>query len=126
MISHVSLGVVDLGRSGSFYDTVFGPLGYVRYAETKPSELAYGPPGEALFWLYEVVPANDLASPGTHIAFQAANRDAVHEATSAAKHLGSQFTREPGAHPDIAPDYYGAVFFDPDGHKLEIVVEASA
>jgi hypothetical protein len=30
--------------------------------------------------------------------------------------------RAAGAHPDIAADYYGAILFDPDGNKLEIVV----
>ena len=61
---------------------------------------------------------------GTHVAFQARSREQLHEAAEAAAGAGSTFTRQPGPHPDIALDYYGAVFLDPDGHKLEIVVEA--
>ena len=98
-------------------------LGYPRANGTKMGELAYGPPGSALFWLYETPGDGSLASPGTHIAFQAETKDAVHSAAEAAKGLGSTFTREPGPHPDIAPDYYGAIFLDPDGHKIELVVE---
>lgn len=123
MISHVSLGVRDLSRSASFYDRVMEPLQYRRAAGTKPAELAYGPAGAALFWLYETPGEGSLASPGTHIAFQVPTKQALHEAAKSAKLLGSTFTREPGPHPDIAADYYGAIFVDPDGHKLELVVE---
>ena len=123
MISHLSLGVRDLARSASFYDAIMQPLGYPRTAATKPGEAAYGPTGSALFWLYETPGDGSLASPGTHIAFQVATRDALHNAAEAAKAGGSTFTREAGPHPDIGPDYYGAVFLDPDGHKIELVVE---
>ena len=30
MLSHVSLGVQDLGKAAEFYDAVLGALGYVR------------------------------------------------------------------------------------------------
>jgi len=126
MLSHVSLGVRDLSASRSFYDAILQPLGYPRVAGTKRGEVAYGPAGAGLFWLYEIAEADKLASPGTHIAFRAPARDAVDEAARSARQLGSAFTREPGPHPDIAADYYGAVFFDPDGHKLEILVETAA
>jgi catechol 2,3-dioxygenase-like lactoylglutathione lyase family enzyme len=125
VISHVSLGVRDLSQSTAFYDAMMAPLGYRRPPETKPSEAAYGPDGSAIFWLYETAGDGSLAGPGTHIAFQATSRDALHEAARSAKDAGSTFTREPGLHPDIAPDYYGAVFLDPDGHKVELVVEAA-
>ena len=123
MISHVSLGVREFAKSAPFYDAILDPLGYPRVADTKPNELAYGPPGAALFWLYEMPGEGSLASPGTHIALQVETREGLHRAAAAAKELGSIFTREPGAHPDIDPDYYGAIFFDPDAHKIELVVE---
>ena len=44
-------------------------------------------------------------------------------AANEARARGATFTREPGPHPDIAPDYYGAILLGPDGHKVEIVVE---
>ncbi len=124
MISHVSLGVSDTGTSVRFYNSVLGPLGFSRQDGTKAGETAYGPAGQGIFWLYEVAEAGALASAGTHIAFQARSREQLHEAAEAAAGAGSTFTRQPGPHPDIALDYYGAVFLDPDGHKLEIVVEA--
>ena len=42
-------------------------------------------------------------------------------AFAAARVFGVEFTRAAGPHPDIAPGYYGAVLFDPDGNKLELV-----
>ena len=123
MISHVSLGVRDLGRSGRFYDTVLGPLGWVRSLAAKLGELAYGPEGQAIFWLYEVPGEVTLASQGTHLAFTAPDRGALHAAADAVRDSGCAFTREAGAHPDIGPDYYGVIFLDPDGHKIELVVE---
>jgi len=123
MISHVSLGVRDLARAGRFYDAVFGALGSSRSAATQPGELAYGPDGQGVFWLYEVAGDGPLGSQGTHFAFAAPDRDALHAAADGARADGCTFTREPGAHLDISADYYGAIFFDPDGHKIELVVE---
>jgi catechol 2,3-dioxygenase-like lactoylglutathione lyase family enzyme len=123
MISHLSLGVSDLGRSGEFYDAMLAPLGCSRSAAAKSGELAFGPEGQGIFWLYEIAGDGPLGSPGTHVAFQVADRDALHLATDAVAEHGCTFTREPGPHPDIGPDYYGAVLLDPDGHKIELVVE---
>ena len=123
MFDHLSVGVRDLSAARAFYDAFFAPLGYVRLAGTKANELAYGPPGEGHFWLYAGDGGERLASPGTHVAFRAPTQDAVHSAADAARARGATFTREPGPHPDIAPDYYGAILLGPDGHKLEVVVE---
>ncbi|HUP66630.1 MAG TPA: VOC family protein [Sphingomicrobium sp.] len=123
MISHLSLGVRDLGRSGTFYDAVLAPLGCSRSAGTKMGELAFGPAGQEIFWLYEVADEGRLSSPGTHVALQVADREALHSAADAASEAGCTFTRQAGRHADIGPEYYGAIFLDPDGHKIELVVE---
>ena len=123
MISHVSLGVRDLARSGRFYDALFAPLKCSRSAAAKAGELAYGPNGQGTFWLYEVGGDGSLASQGTHFAFAASDKAALHAAAEAASAEGASFTREAGPHPDLSPDYYGAVFLDPDGHRIELVVE---
>ena len=123
MISHVSLGVRDLDRSGKFYDSVLAPLGCCRSPATEANELAYGPGGQGVFWLYEIAGDGPLGSPGTHVAFQVANRNALHASAGEARTAGCTFTREAGPHSDIGPDYYGAIFLDPDDHKIELVVE---
>jgi catechol 2,3-dioxygenase-like lactoylglutathione lyase family enzyme len=121
VFDHLSVGVRNLGRARSFYDAVLRPLGHGATHETD-GELGYGPGGMgAQFFLYPVA-GPQVAGQGTHIAFAADSRAAVDAAYAAAVGEGAVSVRAAGAHPDIAPDYYGAVLLDPDGNKLEFVV----
>ncbi|MES2032613.1 MAG: VOC family protein [Pseudomonadota bacterium] len=120
MFDHLSVGVRDLTAARAFYDAFFAPLGCAN-AWAADKELAYGPAGESrLFWLYPV-DGGQVAGQGAHIAFTADSRAAVDAAYAAALAAGATSVRVAGPHPDIAPDYYGAVLLDPDGNKLEIV-----
>ncbi|CAN7571043.1 VOC family protein [Phenylobacterium sp. LjRoot164] len=120
MFDHLSVGVRDLAAARTFYDAFFGPLGCAN-AWAAEHELAYGPGGESrLFWLYPVQ-GDQVAGLATHIAFTAPTRLAVDQAYAAALAGGATSVRPAGLHPDISPDYYGAVLLDPDGNKLEIV-----
>lgn len=120
MFDHLSVGVRDLGRARAFYDAFLAPLGHAP-AHQSDAELAYGPGGMgARFYLYPV-DGDRVAGLGTHIAFTADDEAAVDAAYAAAVARGAVSVRAAGPHPDIAADYYGAVLFDPDGNKLEIV-----
>lgn len=120
MFDHLSVGVRDLSAARAFYDAFLAPLGH-SYAHASDTELAYGPGGMgAQFYLYPVAGAR-LAGLGTHIAFAADSRAAVDAAYAAAVASGATSVRAAGLHPDIAAGYYGAVLFDPDGNKLEVV-----
>lgn len=121
MFDHLSVGVRDLAAARRFYDAFFAPLGSANTFDTE-AELAYGPGGLRQFYLYPVT-GGQVAGLGTHIAFRADSRSAVDEAYAAALTLGATAIRVAGPHPDIAPDYYGAVLLDPDGNKLEIVAD---
>jgi len=120
----MSIGVRDLASARAFYDAFFAPLDCAN-AWAAEHELAYGPGGESrLFWLYPVDGAQEgarVAGLATHIAFTAPSRTAVDDAYAAALAAGATSVRAAGLHPDISPDYYGAVLLDPDGNKLEIV-----
>jgi len=120
MFDHLSLGVADLAAGRRFYDAFLAPLGCVLLSE-KPGELGWGVPGDGpRFFLY---PAGEgrVAGQGTHVAFSAPDEAAVDAAYAAAVAQGATATRPAGHHPDLAPDYYGAVLLDPDGNKLELV-----
>ena len=120
MFDHLSVGVRDLARARAFYDAILAPLGHAPAHQTD-AELAYGPGGMgAQFYLYPVT-GERVAGLGTHIAFSADDTAAVDAAYAAAVAQGAVSIRAAGRHPDIAADYYGAVLFDPDGNKLEIV-----
>jgi catechol 2,3-dioxygenase-like lactoylglutathione lyase family enzyme len=122
MFDHLSVGVRDLAAARRFYDAFFAPLGCAN-AWAGEAELAYGPGGESRqFYLYPVA-GDRVAGLGTHIAFTAGSRQAVDAAYAAALSQGATIVRPAGSHPDIAPDYYGAVLLDPDGNKLEIVAD---
>ena len=120
MFDHLSVGVRDLDAARRFYSSFLAPLGHGESGWTG-AELAFGPGGEtSQFFLYPVA-GDRVAGLGTHIAFRARSRQAVDAACAAAEANGATVLRPAGEHPDIAPDYYGAVLLDPDGNKLEIV-----
>lgn len=122
MFDHLSVGVRDLAAARRFYDAFFAPLGCAN-SWAAEAELAYGPGGTSRqFYLYPVS-GERVSGLGTHIAFSAGSRAAVDAAFAAAVAQGAEVVRAAGPHPDIAPDYYGAVLFDPDGNKLEIVAD---
>lgn len=118
MISHLSFGVSDLDRAGTFYDSVLAPLGCVRVF-TKVHAIGYGEPGgEDRFALF----SNPAASPpgaGFHLAFSAGSREAVDRFHVAAIAAGGQDAGLPGGRPQYGPTYYAAFIVDPDGYKLE-------
>ena len=120
MLDHLSIGVRDLAAARRFYDALFAPLG-AGLASATDKELAYGPNAQAgVFFLYPAA-GGQIAGLGAHTAFTAPSRAAVDQAFAAAVAHGASVVRAAGPHPDIAPDYYGAVLFDPDGNKIEIV-----
>jgi len=120
VISHLSLGVRDLGRSGDFYDAILAPLGVVRVWESETG-LGYGPPGGndklALFEVKEDVRL--AAGPRFHLAFSAPSPEAVDAFYDAAITNGGHCEGRPGIRERYGPDYYAAFIRDLDGHKLE-------
>ncbi len=122
MFDHLSIGVRDLAAAGRFYDALLEPLGHAK-TWMQERELAYGSGGARRFWLYPVE-GSQITGLGSHIAFRADTKGAVHAAYDAAIELGAHTLRAAGLHPDIGPDYYGAIILDADGNKIEIVFSA--
>jgi len=114
LIDHVHLKVRNIAASRGFYDAVFGALGLPPTAG-----------GEGFFYADELYvstarpPAEPLTS-GLHLAFQAADRDAVHRFHAAALAAGGRDNGAPGERA-YHPGYYGAFAFDPDGNNIEAV-----
>lgn len=120
MLSHVSLGVRDIGASALFYDAVLGALGYVRLW-TGEKGLGYGSPGGGeklnIFAETDAKPPG----PGFHLAFAAPSQAAVDRFHAAALACGGEDLGPPGMRSHYGPTYYAAFVNDPDGHKLEAV-----
>ncbi len=122
MLHHISLGVADLRRSAAFYDAALAALGYVR-VWADDTAIGYGPPGGGdklaikLRGDGAVVPG-----PGFHLAFAAPDHASVDRFHEAALREGGQDNGAPGLRPHYGPDYYAAFVIDPDGYRIEAVI----
>ena len=122
MLHHISLGVGDLRRSAVFYDAALAALGYVR-VWTDDTAVGYGLPGGGD--KFAIKARGDSAAapgPGFHLALAAPDRAAVDRFHEAALREGGQDNGAPGLRPHYGPDYYAAFVVDPDGYRIEAVI----
>jgi catechol 2,3-dioxygenase-like lactoylglutathione lyase family enzyme len=119
LLDHVHLRVSDVEASKRFYAAALTPLGLGLTGE-----------GEDWFSADELFVSDDgTPTAGLHIAFQAADRDAVDRFYEAALAAGGRDNGGPGER-SYHPGYYAAFVLDPDGTNVEAVfhgpVERSA
>lgn len=109
LLDHVHLRVRDLEASRSFYEAALGALG---------RELQSG---EGFFSCDELwVTADGPPTERLHLAFQAADEQAVRRFHAAALAAGGRDNGAPGERP-YHPGYYAAYVLDPDGNNVEAV-----
>lgn len=126
MLHHISFGVTDLARSAAFYDATLSALGYVR-VWSDDTAVGYGQPGGDDKLAIKLRPAEVVApGPGFHLAFAAPSRDAVALFHAAALRHGGADNGAPGLRPDYGDNYYAAFVVDPDGYRVEAVINAAA
>ncbi|HSH89305.1 MAG TPA: VOC family protein [Ramlibacter sp.] len=121
MLHHISLGVSDLERSASFYDAALAPLGYVR-VWSDSTAIGYGEPGGGDKLAIKLREGAVPPGPGFHLALSAPDRDAVARFHEAALVHGGQDNGAPGLRPHYGPNYFAAFVIDPDGHRIEAVI----
>ena len=112
LIDHVQIVVSDLVASKRFYRAVLQSLGRELSGE-----------GDGYFFADEIfVSEVDDTSSVTHVhlAFQAADRDAVQRFHTAAVAAGGRNNGAPGER-HYHPGYYAAFVLDPDGNNIEAV-----
>ncbi|MEM8553646.1 MAG: VOC family protein [Pseudomonadota bacterium] len=127
MISHITLGTNDTERAARFYDAVLAPLGFSRLPKPPGLPPAYEVDGMPTLYLYPPEDGRPATwGNGTHIAFCAPTREAVHDFHTAALSHGGTCTGAPGPRPNYGPNYYAAYVRDPDGNKLQAVCYAGA
>lgn len=124
MLHHISFGVADLRRSSAFYDAALGALGYVR-VWSDDTAVGYGHPGGGDRLAIKLRSGGVVVpGPGFHLAFAAPDRESVdrfHEA--ALLHAGTD-NGPPGLRPEYGPTYYAAFVIDPDGYRIEAVLNS--
>jgi catechol 2,3-dioxygenase-like lactoylglutathione lyase family enzyme len=125
MLHHISIGVRDLALSSAFYDAALGALGFRRVFDGKNS-IGYGRiHGEDLLLLNRNLEAAP-PGPGFHLAFAAPTRESVDAFHAAALRVGGKDNGNPGTRQKYGPNYYAAFLIDPDGHRIEAVLNAPA
>ena len=126
MLHHLSFGVTDLVRSAAFYDATLSALGYVR-VWTDKTAIGYGLPGGG-DKLAIKLRSSGVVVPGSgfHVAFAARSRESVARFYEAALQHGGQDNGAPGPRPDYGHHYYAAFVIDPDGYRIEAVINETA
>jgi catechol 2,3-dioxygenase-like lactoylglutathione lyase family enzyme len=110
LLDHVHLRVRDLETSRRFYLAVLEALGRGLTRESKNA-----------FSADELYVSDDgQPTTGFHLAFQAADRDAVERFHATALAAGGTDNGRPGER-EYHPGYYAAYAFDPDGNNVEAV-----
>ena len=126
MIDHFGINCSDWVKAQEFYDRVLGVLGFTRQMDFQVA-IGYGRDGHPDFWIADAN-AGGASGPNreVHIAFQAADVDAVKAFYEAALALGAESLHEPRLWPEYHPGYYGAFVRDPDGNNVEAVFHGGA
>ncbi len=122
MIDHFGINCSDMGAAAAFYDKVLGVLGHRRIMDFGVA-IGYGT-DEPAFWIstFEDIGPNREV----HVAFQAADAEAVRAFHAAAVALGAESLHEPRLWPEYHPGYFGAFVRDPDGNNVEAVCHTAA
>lgn len=122
LLHHISLGVTDLRAMATFYDAALAPLGQVRVWDG-PRSVGYGFPGKGDKLLLNLREAGTHApGAGFHLAFSAESREAVDRFHAAALAHGGTDNGAPGLRVHYGPNYYAAFVIDPEGHRIEAVI----
>jgi catechol 2,3-dioxygenase-like lactoylglutathione lyase family enzyme len=117
MLDHVSVQCADLPASARFYDAVLDALGGRRIL-TFDERIGYGTDFPD-FWIGQQTTGDGFRE--SHIAFTAADREAVQAFFDAAVASGADVLHEPREWPEYHERYYGAFVRDPDGNNVEAV-----
>ncbi|MBX9638250.1 MAG: VOC family protein [Mycobacteriaceae bacterium] len=120
MIDHIGISCADYPESQLFYDTVLSALGFSRQRNFGPdSPTSLRSRWKPSFWIADgsAMGSNREA----HIAFQAADEDAVRAFHEAAVGLGAESLHAPRQWPEYHAGYFCAFVRDPDGNNVEAV-----
>lgn len=124
MIEHVSLGTKRYAQAVHFYQSVLAPLG-MRLLRDTGKEAAFGTGEHWGFFLYPIDGDSPVVAPGTHVALAAVSQAHVRAVHKAALTAEGHDIFTPRTRPDISATYFGAMFSDLDGHRIEVLTNAA-
>ena len=118
LVDHVHLRARDLEATKRFYKAVLGALG-IPVGSESPKHVAFDE-----LWI-DALGGDTASATHVHLAFQAADRDAVARFHAAGLAAGGRDNGVPGER-DYHPGYYAAFLYDPDGNNVEAVFHGPA
>ena len=126
LIDHAGIRVRDVHARRRMYEAALAELGFSVQGEGEFEGDAYvlfGREGSDDFSLHSVgsKPGRDRVTTGAHIAFIAADADAVERWHAAAIGHGGTDNGPPGLRPEYSGHYYAAFVIDLDGNNVEAV-----
>jgi catechol 2,3-dioxygenase-like lactoylglutathione lyase family enzyme len=129
VVDHVGIRVGDLAASRRLYEAALAELGFTVQGEGEFEGDAYvllGRDGADDFSLHSVgtKPGRDRVTTGAHIAFVAADEEAVERWHAAALREGATDNGPPGLRPEYSGRYFAAFVLDLDGNNVEAVFHA--
>ena len=124
MIDHVSLGSHRYADAVAFDGRALAPLGLSLLRDTG-AEAAFGTAERWAFFLYPAPACEGVRGTGMHLALAAPSRAAVQAAHAGALAAGAEDIFTPRLRPDINDTYFGAMFRDLDGHRIEVLTHAA-
>jgi catechol 2,3-dioxygenase-like lactoylglutathione lyase family enzyme len=121
ILSHMTLGVADLARAMSFYDTVLGELSIAR-GKSGDGFAGWGSGHEGGFFVTRPLDGKAASvGNGVSVSFLAPSRNAVDRFFAKAIALGAVDEGKPGLRPNYHANYYAAYVRDLDGNKIAAV-----
>jgi catechol 2,3-dioxygenase-like lactoylglutathione lyase family enzyme len=123
MLDHVSLGTRRYVDAVNFYRRVLAPLGVELLRDTG-IEAAFGTPKQWSFFLCPISIEEKVVAPGTHLALSAPSRAVVADVHAIALAESATDIFTPRLRPDISKTYFGAMFHDLDGHRIEVLTNS--
>lgn len=117
MIDHFGIQTADVSSSAAFYDAVLGVLGHRRLLDHGVA-IGYGT-DHPVFWIGAAEGAG--VNREAHVAFVAADAEAVRTFHRTALEHGAESLQEPRLWPEYHDAYFGAFVRDPDGNNVEAV-----
>ena len=117
VLHYVSIRVSELERSGSFYDSLLGPLGWRRQTEDSES-IGWGLVKPVFF-----ISNREAPHPGFgQVSFRANSIPAVKASFEAGMENGGSSVAEPSSPPSHGSGNYAARLSDPDGYEVQVAV----
>ena len=121
MLDHISLGVADLERAARFYEATLATLGLTKLV-TRPAPIGFGK-AYPEFWInLRAGMAQVAPESGVHICLRARSTGDVDAFHAAALAAGGRSDGAPGLRPHDRVKYYAAFVIDPDGYRIEAVI----